>query len=94
MRRTSFIDLSAVAVNYESILRIIVLAWIATLPNGHGTSEAGPASRSLADLSGPPSQGFGALAPLFAFVTLQVKAGAGDEGRTRDFLVGNETLYH
>jgi hypothetical protein len=20
--------------------------------------------------------------------------GAGDEGRTRDFLVGNETLYH
>ena len=25
---------------------------------------------------------------------LQAKAGAGDEGRTRDFLVGNETLYH
>ncbi len=35
-------------------------------------------------------QGYGALAP----APKAFGAGAGDEGRTRDFLVGNEMLYH
>jgi len=50
----------------EWTLCMAVLDETATLASKRSTLEGWPASRSLADLGGPPSQGFSALAPAFA----------------------------
>ena len=69
-------------------------AWRGQIDFDNGTNakrvRAG-CSRSLAVLGGPAfARGYGALAP----APKALGAGAGDETRTRDVLLGKEVLYH
>lgn len=51
-------------------------------------------SRSLGRCGGPPSPRLRRTLQPSPGASLQAKAGAGDEARTRDVLLGKEVLYH
>jgi hypothetical protein len=58
------------------------------------TSQDWPARRSFAFLGGPPSLKLRLTRSRLRFgTTLQAKAGAGDEARTRDVHLGKVVLY-
>ena len=82
--------LGAADASHESILRTAVLDGIPIVEDTRNTCQGWPASRSLAASGGRPPQGFGARAP----APKAFGAGAGDEARTRDVLLGKEVLYH